>query len=271
MKKVLLGVVALVVLYLCAALALSVRAASRGAAHNAELTRLAALGDAAAAKLDPVPLAELNPLGEACQKLPRVEHLEILAYFPQPAGERITAIPKDSLLPSREVFGIDSERYEVANVSDPWRSQSVTRFLEDLLGDVPTEWGWRSERWNEPFHHPLTGTKYLVVHALAELQPPTLLGKDAYEPGVMRFRSVVLDAKSGAVLCSGHSVLTQHGDVHVAGSGKTKSEAEAAVEQNREGELMSMFIIQTHFFALGELCSLGGKKLCELTFGAFRP
>jgi hypothetical protein len=204
-----------------------------------------------------------------CRNVPRLDLLDVLAYFPKPATERISALPKDSLFPSRRVFGVNPERFVLADVAHPWRHQTVVDFLEDLLGASPGEWGWRSERWNEPFNHALSGTKYLVVHHLAELQPPLLRGDDAYEPGVMRFRSAVLDASSGAVLCSGLSVLTQKGDVHVVGSGRTKAEAREAVEKNRERELMSMFVIQSHFFALGELCSLGGERLCKLTFGTY--
>lgn len=271
MKKVLLGVMILALVYAGAALVLSVIAASNATKHVAELTRLAALGDAAAAKLELVPLGELQPLQQTCQKVPHVDFSEVVAYFPAAVAERITALPKDSRFPSQRIFGVDTERFGIADVGAPWREDTVGDFVVDLLGDAPSAWGWRKERWNDPFHHSLFGTKYLVVHHLASLKPPRLIGKDAYESGEMTFRSAVLDARSGAVHCSGRSVLTQEGTVHVSGSGKTKADAEAAVERNREGELLGMFVIQTHHFALGEACSLGGERLCKLTFRNYQP
>ena len=281
--------------YVGTALVLAVIAASNATKHVAELSRLSALGDAAAAKLELAPLWTLQPLRQACAKVPHVEPDEVLAYFPAAVAERLAALPKDSLFPSQRIFGLDTQRFEIKSVGSPWREDSVVDFLEDLLGDAPAEWGWRKERWNEPFHHPLFGTKVLVVHHLASLEPSRLIGtyqpgettfgsrertyrsavrliaKEGYEPGEMVFRSAVLDARSGAILCSGLSVVGQKGSVYVSGSGTTKAGAEAAAERNREGRLLEMLVIETHFFALGEACSLGGERLCKLTFRDYQP
>lgn len=54
--------------------------------------------------------------------------------------------------------------------------------------------------------------------------------------------------------------------VFVSGSGATRADAERDAERNREARLLEMFVIQTHFFALGEICSLGGETLCKITF-----
>jgi len=288
-KKALLGAAILALAYLGTALVLSMIAASNSAQHAAELTRLAALGDGAAAKLELVPLWELQPLREACAKVPHAELGEVLAYFPAATAERIAALPKDSLFPSRAIFGVDTERFGIASVEGPWRGRTFVTFLQDLLGDAPTGWGWRKERWNEPFHHPLFGTKYLIVHHLARLEPSRLIGtyrpgetvfssrdgthrsmvrliaKEDYEPGELTFRSAVFDARSAAVLCSGLSALGQKGAVYVSGSGTTKAGAEEAVERSREGRLLEMQVIETHVFALGEVCWLGGEQLCKLT------
>ena len=188
-----------------------------------------------------MPLWELPPLREACAKVPHAEPGEVLAYFPAAVADRIAALPQDSLFPSRRIFGVGTERFEIVSWDVPWRGRAVVDFLEDLLSAAPTDWGWRKERWNEPLHRPPFGARYLVVHHLEMLGPPRLIGtyqpgetvfnsrermylshvwliaKEGYEPGEMLFRSAVLDAKSGAVLCSGLSVLRQRDIVYVSG------------------------------------------------------
>jgi hypothetical protein len=55
----------------------------------------------------------------------------------------------------------------------------------------------------------------------------------------------------------------------VAGSGKSRREAEQNLEDKKEDQVTSMFFIDLHFFALRDACWLGDEKLCELTFGKF--
>ena len=55
----------------------------------------------------------------------------------------------------------------------------------------------------------------------------------------------------------------------VAGSGKSRREAEQNLEDKKEDQVTSMFFIDLHFFALRDACWLGDEKRCELTFGKF--
>ena len=263
MKKAAFAVFALAVVYLLVALVLAAGAAKKSQGFSDELARLEGLAKKAEF---PPPTAEL---ATACTSLERTSRLGLAAlYLPPPETTYLSSDAKERF-PSRLFVAFNPEDFRVETLTLPHRPDGLTYFLEDLLGDVPTAWSWRSERWSAPLKRPLDPVRYLVVHQLDSLTLP-VVGATSYEPGVMKFRSAVLDAKSGAVLCSGSTTLEQHGTVHVAGSGATMSDAEQRVEQKKESEVLGMFFIDTHFFALRDVCWLGDEKLCTETFGTWR-
>lgn len=263
MKKGLLGLVALVVVYLGAALVMALQAKSRADASNAELTRLAALAD-------PLKPGGDAPLSEACAKVPRVGKLGLLAYFQAPESGLISEALEKEHYASRQFRAFSPERFRVEGTNvdrSPW---DVGRWVYEFLGNEPWRWDWVLSRAVDPFERNPSEMKYLVVHQLASLTLPRVRSTD-YDPGRMSFKSAVLDAKTGAVLCEGTTELEQSGTVHVAGSGATKADAERRIEERKEEEVFGMFFIDLHFFALRDVCWLGDEKLCELTFGKFVP
>lgn len=262
MKKVFLGLVALVALYVGAALVLSLQAKSKADRFNAELQRLGALADAV------TPGVPTGTLTEDCAKVPRVGRLGLISYFQKPGPGLIGEETEAKYYEAKQFRAFSPEDFKVQGTrvaSSPW---GVDRWLFEFLGNEPWRWDWVLSLAVDPFDRDPAEMKYLVVHQLASLNLPRVRSTD-YDPGRMSFNSAVLDAKSGAVLCEGTTVLEQSGTVHVAASGKTKRDAEQNLEGKKEEEVLSMFFIDLHFFALRDVCWLGDEKLCELTFGTF--
>jgi hypothetical protein len=261
MKKVFLGLVALVAAYLAAAALMAMKTKASADAFNAELVRLAALADAAK------PGGDL-PLSEACAKVPRVGRLALISYFQKPDSTLISEELEKERYESRQFRAFSPENFKVEGThvaSNPW---TLGQWVYEFLGNEPWRWDWVQSRAVDPFDRNPSETKYLVVHQLASLTLPRVRSTD-YDPGHMTFRSAVLDAKSGAVLCEGSTALDQSGDIPVAASGTSQSEAERRLEERKEDQVLGMFFIDLHFFALRDVCWLGNEKLCELTFGKF--
>jgi hypothetical protein len=266
MKKVFLGLLALALVYGLALVGYAWRTSAREDRFVTELHRLGAMGDAL--KLDDADVS----LTDACvaAKVPRVHETQLLAYFPVP--DESLALSDDSMkrYGKRRVFGINphASGNGLGSANLPVSRRGLSGWVFEHGSDFPLYWEQQASWAFHPVRHELDDLKYLVVHQLTSLQLPSVAGT-SYSPGHMKFRSALLDAKTGAVLCHGSAVIDQSGSVYVAGSGKTKSDAEAAIEKNKEDEVLSMFFIDLDFFALRPVCSIGGESLCKTTFGAY--
>lgn len=263
-KKIAFTLLALVVVSLGGVLIMSVRATKAEQQVIDDLVRFAALGDAAK-RSDPS-----TTLAEACMKVPRVERTELLAYYPVPAVGVLSGDDEVRAYEAPRLMGLHTERFEMGVAKLPMQPLGLEHWVMEFMSDFPIYWGLYAGWAFRPFSQPITTTKYLVVHRLTSLEMPTIAGT-SYSPGHMRFSSAVLDAQSGRVLCEGTTALDQGGTVQIAGSGKTKADAEEAMEKSKESEVRSMFLIDLHFFALRDVCWLADESICKLTFGTYQP
>lgn len=263
-KKIALGLVVFLLLYAALVVGMAARTKGQEEAHVAELNRLGALGDALKLEEKEVTLVE------ACARLPRVDAKQMFAYYPAAADGLLTDDDAKKRYGTRKLIGVDSGSHssEFGNISLPAQSGELTGWILEFSSDFPMYWDHYISLAFHPFARDITDAKYLVVHQLATIELPNVF-RNSYRPGHMTFRSAVLDAKSGKVLCEGNASIDQKGTVTVAGSGRTKYDADEALENNKNADVRSMFFIDMHFFALRDVCSLGGKGLCESTFGTF--
>ncbi len=272
MKKVLLALVVLPALgYAGYVLTMAVPAAERSRELAERVNKLGALAEAGSQRLKGS--TETRPLNEACGALTPVDRLQLLAYFAEPeAGVLAPLESQATYFPAKQIFVMktkgetrwDAEE-DVKHVSLPWYPRTAAKFFEDLLTSPPSEWGWRKQRWNEPFNHPLSEIRYVVVHQLLSLKLPTLVGATSYSAGAMFFRTGILNASNGQTLCEGLTTLSQSGVVDVRGRGKTEADAQKNLEGSKDGALIATYIFQTYEFALGTVCALGGAELCRTT------
>jgi hypothetical protein len=263
-KRIGLALVALAVLYSLAVVVVAARTNAEEDAFLAELSRLSALADALQLEEPTATLAE------ACAKLPRVEYSQVLAYYPPPREGLISGDDPKERYGQRLLVGPDVKDFELGTTHLPRTNRGLGGWVYEFFSDVPPYWGTYTNWAYDPLGHDLSGLRYVVVHHLATLELPRVFST-SYEPGRMTFRSAVLDATSGKVLCSGSSAIDQEGTVHVAGSGATKADAQARIEAKKAEEVLSMFFIDLHFGSLRDVCWLGGEPLCKLTFGKFQP
>jgi hypothetical protein len=271
-KKLLLAVLLIPALgYAGYLTTMAIPAAERSTEFSARINRLGTLAEAGAQRLHAS--GSTQTLREACRTVEPVDRLQLLAYFGAPADDALTPLGQQAkYFPARQIFALkppgearwDTEE-TVKHSALPWRPRSAFAFFEDLLTSPPGEWGWRKQRWNEPFNHPLAEVRYLVVHQLKSLQVPSLTSATTYQAGSMSFRSALLNASTGEQLCEGATVLAQDGKVEVRGRGHTDAEAQKDLEGSKDRALLGTFIFKTHEFALGTVCSLGGTALCKAT------
>lgn len=265
-KKIALGLVVFIVLYAALVVGMALRTRGQQDVHLTELKRLGALGDA-------VKLEEKEAtLVEACAKLPRVDAKEMLAYFPKTDDGLLPDDDAKKRYGTRTLLGVDSGSHSsaFADVQLPTEGWDVGRWIFEFSSDFPMYWDLYISWAYRPFGRDITNVKYLVVHQLASLDLPSVTG-ETYIPGHMTFRSAVLDAKSGKVLCEGNASIDQKGTVNVAGSGRTQADAKRDLEANKEGDVRLMFFGELTHFALRDVCSLGGEWLCKETFGTYAP
>lgn len=272
MKKALLAVVLLPALgYAGYVGSMALPAAERSEEFSARLNTLAERAEAGAQHL-----RERGPatatLKDACRAVPQVDRLQLLAYYGEPAPAVLAPLEKQAhYFPGKQLFALkapglarwDTEE-EVKHSALPWRPRSAAKFFEDLLTSPPGEWGWRKNRWNEPFNHPLAEVRVLVVHQLQALTLPAVLGT-TYTPGTMTFHSGLFNASTGERLCDGTTQLVQEGQVDVRGRGRTEQEAQADLERGKDWAVVATFIFKTYEFSLGSVCALGGAALCKAT------
>lgn len=265
-KKIALGLVVFVVLYACLVVGMAARTDAQEDAFLAELNRLGALGDAAQLEEKEATLVE------ACAALPHVEATQILAYYPAAGDGLLTDDDARKEYGTRTLIGLDTGHHISAfgTATLPRQGRDLGKWVFEFSSDFPMYWDLYRSWAYSPLHHPIPDTKYLVVHRLTGLELPRVTG-DSYLPGHMTFNSAVLDAKDGKVLCQGNSAIDQSGKVYVAGSGRTDSDAKAALEQNKEGDVRMMFFGALTSFSMRDVCSLGGESLCQETSGKYRP
>lgn len=272
MKKVLLALVVLPTLgYAGYVLTMAVPAAERSLELSGRVNKLGALAEAGAQRLKTS--TQTRTLNEACAALAPVDRLQLLGYFGEPEGAVLAPLERQAMyFPAKQIFAMKTkgetrwdQEEEVKHVSLPWYPRSAGKFFEDLLTSPPSEWSWRKQRWNEPFNHPLSEVRYLVVHQLQSLKLPTLVGGTSYQAGAMFFRSSILNASNGQTLCEGLTTLSQNGVVDVRGRGHTEADAQRDLEGSKDRALIATYLFQTYEFALGTVCALGGAELCRAT------
>jgi hypothetical protein len=264
-KKLLLGVVVLVVLYAGAVLVEAWVATGHERDVTAQMQRLAKLGDDV--KFDDA--AAGTTLAESCAKLEHVRAPQLVVYLPKPDD----GVSVDDAV--KEMFGAprfydfrtdEVDRTEFDTDTAARSERGFQHWVMEFASDVPPYWAMYMRYSFRPFGEPLTSAKYLVVRKLSSLRMPRVSG-NSYSPGELTFRSAVLDAQTGAVLCQGTSALAQSGTISVYGSGKDKAEAEEKVEAKKESEVINNFLYDAKYFTVREVCWLGGKTACALTFG----
>lgn len=273
MKKLLPALVLVPALgYLGFVLTMALPAAERSAELGDRITKLAAHAEKGAQLLAERGMVETT-LRDACRTVAPVEPLQLLAYYGEPKPAALAPLGNQAkYFPAKQIFALNApgqtswdKDVEVKHTSLPWRVRGVGTFVEDLLTSPPGEWGWRKNRWNEPFHHPLSEVRYVVVHQLESVVAPKLVDGQSYVPGTMTFHSGLFNASTGERLCDGKSVLLQDGKVEVRGRGHTQEEAQANLEGSKEGALMATFVFKTYEFSLGTVCALGGGAVCQAT------
>ncbi|MFT3711324.1 MAG: hypothetical protein QM817_27140 [Archangium sp.] len=263
-KKIVLGILAFAVLYSIFVVITAIRTKGRQDAFVAELNDLAAKADAL--KLE----TKDATLTEACTKLPRVEMKQLIAIIPKAADGLVSDERALKDFGHARIFGRATDSYSAGleNAQLPLESWPVEKWIFEFFSDFPIYWDLYFSWAYRPLKHDLSDVNYVVVHKLRSLDMPRV-SSTTYEPGHMTFDSAVLDAKTGKVLCEGNTSSDQTGTVQVSGSGRTQADAQQNLEERKEENVVSMFLIDVDFFALRPVCWLGGESLCTITQGQF--
>jgi hypothetical protein len=254
--KIFLGIVAL---YVLSAASFAVLHRSYDAATTELRKKVRELGE----KHAPLPTEGMKPLKEACAgKLTPGDSHSIAAYVAKLAPSKLPTLEKDYYFVDEAVIGVESI----------WRVDVTERHLHEIpeapfpqFSDVVDPTIWKNHLRSAKVGNPeLNDLKYLIVARYDSLTPPVVSGS-TYSGAEGAYGARVLAFPSGEVLCEGRSEMGMPSRVSAGGRGATKEAAEADAASRAVELVPFVFTKAVLMSPLNELCSVGGKELCEKT------
>jgi len=264
MKKILLGLLVLLVLYAAGVGYVGSRLKGAWAARERQNAQVAALGEKVAVEVSAIDATGAT-LKDACKgKLTAGSRGTILEYVVKLSeGDRpaLDGAPRLDGLICRMTW-VETAYLEQEPMDPPRPSYGWDVALGHAVS--PDDWSRELEkasRWQG-----ITGAlRYVAVTHFSELRPATptfdLSGESkTFQPGGSRYRTRVVAFPSGATVCegTGEGRLKQK---EVIGHGGSTEDARSAMVRKLGGTWAEATVASP----LDDLCDVGGKELCSAT------